>query len=173
MITTLTYIAIVCGGLLVLLLLLSIIGGIDADAELDTTDGDGGAGWIKGTLTFLSIGAWTARVILLADIDLYAAIIGGGVAGAIAVYIISLVVKFALTQEANVNFSRQEAVFQPGRVYLKIPAGGEGLVHVDIRGAQREFKARSADGRELPTGTPVLVTELAEDKVLLVTENNN
>ncbi len=166
MITILTYISIVAGGLLVLMLLLSMISGLDLDAELDL-DADGGAGWLKSGLTFISVGAWTVRVILLADFNLYVAIIGGGVAGAISIYLLSLVVRLLLRQESNVNFSIQEAVWQSGKVYLRIPAAGEGLVNVDIRGGRRQFKARSADGEVLPTGTRIRV-ESVEDGVAVV-----
>ena len=172
MIITLTYISLICGGLLVLLLLLGIIGGLDLDIDLDadTSSAGGGVdvGLVKGGLTFLSIGSWTAKLILLSTANPVTAIVSGVAAGAVAVYLMKKVVRLLLRQEENVNWMAEDAILQPGRVYLRIPATGEGIVRVSVKGGMREFKARSAEGTELPTGTPILVDDLGTDGALLV-----
>ncbi len=173
MIVTLTYISLICGGLLVLLLLLGIIGGLDLDIDLDadtSVDGGGGVdvGLVKGGLTFLSIGSWTTKLILLSTANPVAAIVSGVAAGAVAVYLMKWVVRLLLRQEENVNWTASDALLQPGRVYLRIPATGEGIVHVNVKGGMREFKARSMGGNELPTGTQILVDDMGTDGALLV-----
>lgn len=171
MITVLTYTAIICGGLLTLILLAGILGGIDLDTDLDAPDADGGVGGVgivKGGLTFFSIGSWTARVMLLSSANPWLSILLGAAAGAVAVGLLSLLLKFLLDQEENVNFTAEDAVRQSGKVYLRIPATGRGIVHVHVRGGMREFPARSQDREEIPTGTEIEVAHLGSDGVLEV-----
>ena len=96
------------------------------------------------------------------------AIVSGVAAGAVAVYLMRVIVGWMLGYEENVNWKPRDAIFQRGRVYLRIPAGGEGIVNVNVKGGMRELKARSTDGGEIPTGAPVTVDELAADGTLLV-----
>lgn len=172
MIVVLTYISLVCGGLLVLLLLLGIVGGVDLEVDLDVDAAeasvDPGVGLVKGGLTFLSIGSWTAKLILLASANPTVAIVSGVAAGAVAVYLMKLVFRLLLRQEANVNYTVQDALYQPGRVYLRIPARGEGLVQVEVKGGMREFKARSTKDQDIPTGASIQVDELGPDGSVLV-----
>ena len=159
MILLLTYIAAICGGVLVLLLLLSLISGLDLDFDLDV-DADGGYGYLKGALTFFTFSAWTARILLISQANPVLAFVLGGVAGAVAVWIMSLVVRFLLSQQEEVNWSPAEALLEQGKVYLRIPAGGEGIVQVTVRGRKREMKARSRADEDIPTGASVVVEEV-------------
>jgi len=66
------WVSIFSGGLLVLLLILSLIGGldIDVDTDLGPTDLDtdaGGLGLFKGFLTFLSTSAWMIKIMIAAN----------------------------------------------------------------------------------------------------------
>ncbi|MGB3798622.1 MAG: hypothetical protein WA952_02340 [Lewinella sp.] len=174
MITVLTYLSLIAGGLLLLLLLVGIVGGIDLDIDVDAdVDGDaapgmGGVGIVKGGLTFLSIGSWTMRLMLITSSNPLLSLVAGIAAGAVAVYLLSLVVSWLLSQEANVNWQAEDALQRSGTVYLRIPTGGEGIVRVEIKGGLRELKARSAQRTEIPTGSKITVEECAEDGVLLV-----
>ena len=96
----------------------------------------------------------------------------GAAAGAVGVWILTQLLKFMLKQEANVNFSTDDALFQQGKVYLTIPENGQGLVNVEVKGRHREFKARTLDKLELPTGTPVEVVELSSDGTVVVQKVN-
>lgn len=170
MIELLTTISLVTGGLLFVLLLLSIIGGLDLDVDFDfDVDVDAGSlGLLKSVLTFVSIGAWVVRIALLTSASPTLAFVFGIVAGAVAVYLLSALLRFLLRQQAFVNVTEQDALFQPGKVYVKIPAGGYGLANVKVKGRYREFKARTADGSELPTGAPIQVVEITEDGSVIV-----
>ncbi len=173
MIIVLTYISLICGGLLVLLLLLGILGGLDLDVDLDF-DGDtgaetgGGVGIVKAGLAFLSVAAWTMKMLLATSTLPIIAVLSGVAAGAVAVYVMTRAVHWMLGQEENVNWTFRDALYQPGQVYLRIPAAGEGIVKVNVKGGMRELKARSTDGHELPTGTPIVVDDLSTDNVVLV-----
>ena len=167
MIELLTTISLISGGILFVLLLISLIGGLDLDFDLDF-DADGGLGVFKSVLTFLSAGAWVTRLVLTNYENPTLAFVVGAAAGAVGVFILSQVLKFMLRQQEYVNFSTDEALFQPGKVYLKIPSNGDGLVNVEVRGRHREFKARAANGSEIPTGTSIEVVDLAADGAVLV-----
>jgi hypothetical protein len=51
---------------------------------------------------------------------------------------------------------------EQGTVYLDIPADGEGEVRVPVSGVLSHVKARSTEGKELKSGTPVRVTRLLD-----------
>lgn len=165
MLEILNYIAFFTGGLLVLLLLLSLVGGLDLDLDVDFDAG--GLGVVKTVLTFVSIGSWTTKAFLATQQNPVLAFVVGAVAGAVAVFIVSQFLRFLLRQQSNVNYSPAEALAERGKVYVPIPAGGEGVVNVRIRGTKREMKARSSDGTAIKTGTPVIVEDV-DSSILVV-----
>ena len=176
MIIALTYISLICGGLLVLILLFGIIGGLDLDVDLDFDGADQsdvgmGFGVVKGGLTFLSVGSWVVKLVLLSSVNPVVAVVAGAAAGAVAVYVLSKLVTYLLRYEENVNWSVEDAVLKPGKVYLRIPAGGEGIVRVQLRGGEREFKARSTNGGDIPTGASIFVDDLTADGLVLVSRD--
>lgn len=72
-----------------------------------------------------------------------------------------------LTQSGNIRLTN--AVNAPGRVYLPIPGkmSGMGQVQLTIQGSVREMEAMTHEDA-LPTGTPVTVTEVVNDQILVV-----
>ncbi|PPK85726.1 hypothetical protein CLV84_2630 [Neolewinella xylanilytica] len=172
MVIVLTYISLIAGGLLIVLLLAGIFGGMDFDVDADV-DGEaavgmGGVGIIKGALTFLSVGSWAARLLLITSSNPFLSLLAGLAAGAVAVYLLSLVVSFLLNQEADVNWQAEDTLQEVGQVYLRIPAQGEGIVRVAAKGGIREMKARSRHGLDLPTGTMIIVEECTPEGMLVV-----
>ncbi|WP_020570541.1 KH domain-containing protein [Neolewinella persica] len=167
MITILSYVALTAGGILILLLLLSLVSGLDLDLDVDT-DAGGGLGALKGVLTFLAVGAWVVRLVLLTEANPIMAFLVGAAAGAVGVYLLSLLLKFLLSQQEFVNWSIEDAIMEQGTVYLRIPADGEGLVQVTVRGRKRELKARSLLSEDIPTGAPIVVDQIGEDGVVVV-----
>ena len=168
MLEILNYVGFISGGVLLLMLLLSMIGGLDFDFDFDADAG--GFGVVKALLTFFSIGSLTTRAFILTEADPVVGFIVGAVAGAVAVWLMSLVLRFLLRQQSNVNYSPSEALAERGKVYVPIPASGQGIVTVRIRGARREMKARASDGLPLKTGTQVIVEDV-EGNVLVVRED--
>ena len=165
MLTTLFYISMISGGLLIIMLLLSLVSGLDLD--FDFGDGDDG-GILKPTLVFFSIGAYIVRGFLMAESNPIIALIAGIISGGIAVLVLSLVLKWILSQQENVNWSKSDALYQKGKTYLKIPADGSGLIHIDINGVTREFKAETNDNSDIPTGTEIQVEKI-DGEVVIVT----
>ncbi len=168
MISILTYIALTCAAILVLLLLLSIISGLDLDLDMSGADAAGGLGPVKGLLAFLALGAWVVRLFLLSRTDPWLAFLAGTAAGLAGVWLLSWMLRFLLSQQSNVNWSVADALLVEGTVYLKIPADGEGIVRIPVGGTYRELKARASNQQEIPTGARIIVSDLAADGILLV-----
>ena len=173
MIDILTWVSIFAGGILLLMLLLSIIGGLDVDldVEIGSTDVEtdaGGFGLVKGILVFTAVGAWVMKMLLEGEQHTGVVIVIGLISGFLAFLLLNYLLKLLLKNEENVNWSVNDAIYQKGEVYLKIPANeGNGLVHVNVKGALRELKAKSIDETEIKTGAAVLVVDVDGEFVLV------
>ena len=175
MITILTWIAIFAGGLLIIMMLLSLLGGLDLDVDIGSTeiDGDaGGIGLIKGILTFTSVASWTMKVLLVSNQNPYMAGLIGIILGAIALTLMSFLFKQMLKNDENVNWETSDALFSKGEVYLRIPAGGTGLVNVNVKGTKRELKAKSNSLSEISTGSKVVIVETDGEFAIVELETN-
>lgn len=169
MITILTYVALIAGGILVLMMVLSLFAGLDLDLDLDADADvdDAGYGAVKSVLTFLSIGAWTMRLVLLSNMSIWVAVIIGLIAGFIAVWLLAKLFKLLINNDENVNWQMKNAVYQEGKVYLKIPAEGEGIVQVLVNGVNRELKAKSNNNIDLKTGEKIVVMKIEGDYAMV------
>ena len=166
MLDILFYTAIISGGILVIMLLLSLLSGLDLD--IDIGDGgldSGGMGFVKSILTFLSIGAYVVRTILMTESNPIIAFIAGGLSGIVAILILSYFLRLLLRNQENVNWNMEDARFQKGKVYLKIPEDGYGIVNVLIKGSNRELKAKSTKNTTIETGADIIVDEVMDDTV--------
>jgi len=165
MIELLTWISIITGGILIVLMLLSLLGGLDLDFDLggdvDTEVDSGGIGVVKGALTFFSIGSWVVKLVLVTESHPAFAFGIGLMAGIIAVFILNALLRLLLKNQANVNWSPFDAINKQGKVYLKIPSNsGNGIIQVTINGAVRELKAISSGKNEIPTGKEVFIENI-------------
>jgi len=166
MIEILTWVSIIAGGILILMLLLSLIGGldIDMDADIGSSDVDssgGGVGVIKGFLTFISVTSWVIKILLATQKHPAMAIGIGIVTGIAALLLLNYLLITLLKNDSNVNYTLEDALYQSGTVYLKIPEGKDsGIIHVNVKGAKREMKARSFDGTEIKTGSAIDVMDI-------------
>ena len=171
MLTILLYISLISGGILVLLLTLSFISGLDLDLDFGDSDIDaGGMGILKGALTFFSIGAYVVRSILMTDNNPIIAFTVGAIAGAIAVFLLSMMLRWLLKQQSNVNWTLEDSLYQKAKVYLKIPKSGTGIIHVNVNGVNREIKAKSINSKEIPTGAQVLVESIEGNLAVVTTK---
>lgn len=174
MITVLLYVAATSAGLLVLLLLLSLLGGLDLDLDLGGSvdmDADaGGLGAIKGLLAFLGAGSWVVRIALLADQHPIAAYAAGVVAGIVVVFLLQALLRWLLRNQVNTNWHPHQALHQEAKVYLRIPGdtSGTGLIRVSVNGADRELKARTHYALDIPTGARVLVESMEDDLAVVI-----
>lgn len=99
------------------------------------------------------------------------------ISAALFAFIIGLILMFTvagmfflmtkLTQSGNIRLTN--AMNSSGLVYLPIPGkrSGLGQVQLTVQGSIREMEAMT-DEETLPTGTPVTVTEVVNDEILVV-----
>lgn len=162
MLTFLLYISLITGGILFLSLILSLVAGLDLDFDVDL-DGDGGVGYFKGGLAFISIGTYVVRTVLISSDNIYLAVGAGLLAGVITILILSAFLRWLISQQEEVNYSNEDALFQTGIVYLKIPKEGQGIIRVNIKGVEREFKATTKSGKDIPTGESIIVESVVDN----------
>ena len=170
MLTILLYISLISGGILVLMLVLSLFSGLDLD--FDIGDADDGGSIIKATLTFFSVGAYIVRGFLMTDTNPLLALAAGIISGVIAVFILSRILKWILSKQENVNWSAKDALYEVGKVYLKIPAKGSGIIHVNINGVNRELKAKTSEKKDIPTGASIRVEDIDGEFAIVSTEKS-
>lgn len=156
--------AIVGGGLLLLQMAMSLLGGehdggggdVAHDFHAgDTADhGSGGMGFsfraVVAFLTFFGIGGMGALQAGLGSLPTLAIALG---AGSLAFWLIGLALSSFNKLRSSGNVDVHNAVGVEGKVYLTVPAGGagEGAVTVAVQGRIQQFKAITK-GRELKTG---------------------
>ena len=170
------WISIFSGGLLILLLLMSLVGGLDLDMDVDAggdSDSSPGFGPLKSGLTIISVGAWVTKIFLAKGVSISLAVLGGLAGGLVAMVVFMLMFKFFLSQEKEVNWSVQDAVGKRASVYLKIPSEGNGLVHVNLGGTKRQLSAKSEGSLSFATGSEVLVIDKEVSDTLIVTKINS
>ncbi len=169
----------IAGGLLILLLLISIFSGMEIGGDLDVDAGgdldahgdaaaDGSLGMLKTLLTFVSVGAFTARAIFMNTSWSWALVaLTALLAGTVAVLLLTWFFRWLLKNQEEGNWRLWQAEGKTGSVYVPIPPGGKGRVIVQIDGVNREISARSEDGRAMGTHEKVLVVEAKEDYVVV------
>lgn len=168
----------ISGGLMVLLLLLSILSGLEIGGGLDVDGGgqvdhpadgaDGSFGIIKTLLTFISVGSFTARAIFLnSEWSWPIAVLSAVLAGGAAVLLLSWFFRWLLKNQEEGNWHLWQAEGKMGVVHIPIPADGKGRIMVKIDNAKREISAQSQDGQAMSTHDKVMVLEAKEGFVIV------
>lgn len=174
------WIGTIAGGIMVLLLLISIFAGmeiggdldagIDGHADVDTSadTADGSFGIIKTLLTFISVGAFTARAILLnTSWSWPIATVSALVAGFLAVLLLSWFFRWLLRNQEEGNWHLWQAEGKIGEVYVPIPPNGKGRIFVEIDDAKREISAQTQHGEPIRTHDKVMILEAKENYVIV------
>lgn len=174
----LNWIAIIGGSVLIFLMLLSLLAGLDLDFDIggdiatdtdtDADAGAGGIGVIKGALTFITVASWLIKIILATKTNPLIAIGSGIAAGYFALRLLNWFFRLLLSNEHNVNWRPEEAIGSEGKVYLRIPKNGSGIIHVLINGVLRELKAKSEGNEDIMSGAQVLVTDFDQGFSIVV-----
>lgn len=169
------WISVFTGGLMFLLLILSLIGGLDFDLDLDIggdtdTETGGGLGFIKGFLTFISVSTWVIRICLIYEQSSTVSITVGILVGVVIVYLLSKLLGYLMSQTEFNTYSIEDTLDQQGKVYLKIPINGEGIVQIIVNESMKDFKGKSHDNTEIPTGTNVRIVDVENGFVIVKPE---
>ncbi len=174
-------ISIIFSVLFVIQFVLSLIGldfDTDADIDIPSDSPDSGFGLetdftifsVRSIIAFFTFFGWAGVLVLRSGGSTGAAIGFACLSGFSAMLLVGYMMYLfsKLTEEGNLDIN--EALFNTGEVYLKIPANKEGYgkVHLKINGSLRELDAITTEGETLPTGSQVRVIEVLEDNLLLV-----
>jgi membrane protein implicated in regulation of membrane protease activity len=172
------YAAIGAFGFLFLLIMLFVgelfgadheVGAHDLSVEHGDTDHGGGpsifsARIMASFLTAFGVGGVVARYYKLS----HPAASGVGVVSGIV--LASLVYQFArilYSQQASSEVRMTDLVGKSAEVSVAIPEGGVGQVALAFGGERTEQVARSDDGRAIPRGAAVVITDLRGDSVIV------
>ena len=171
MLDILFWVSIFSGGMLILMLVLSLIGGLDFDFDVDgsdtSIDDGGGLGILKGGLTFLAVASWVFRTLLVYNQPKPVSLIAGIITGAIAVYLMAKLLKILLRQQEDNSWTIQDTVGSDAKVYLRIPSSeGNGIIQVNVSGSIRDIKAKTR-GNEIPTGSSVKIIDVENEYVIV------
>ena len=155
----------------------TFIGGGDVDMEADANDfeaDDGGVGFqfftFKGIVAFFTIFGWSGVTCLDNDLPTSATLIISVLAGAVMMFLTSLLFYWMHKMAESGTLKMKNAVGVICEVYLPIGANREqiGKVQINVQGSLRELEAITDEDEELETGTLVKVTEIISAEILLV-----
>lgn len=96
------------------------------------------------------------------------AILGGTVAGLLAVWVISWFFSFFKKMQHSGTMNLRNAIGQEGKIYLTVPAGEPGKVEVRFQGRQAILAAVNEGEGEIPTDSRVTVVDVVSGNVLVV-----
>ncbi|MGD8456101.1 MAG: hypothetical protein PVF83_06935 [Anaerolineales bacterium] len=125
---------------------------------------------MQGLTGFFMLFGLVGLALLKANFAILITIMGGGLAGLFAVWVISVVFSQLKRLQSDGTVNIKNAIGQNGSVYLVIPPKGSGQVQVPVQGALRIFDAVSKDGKNIKTGKKVRVTGIVDNKTLVVEE---
>ena len=164
-----------------IILILTFIGGGDADMDADATEfeaDDGGVGFqfftFKGLVGFFTIFGWTGITCLDAGLSNAITLVISFVAGLIMMVVITLLFYWLHKMTESGTLKMKNAVGAIGEVYLPIGANRAtmGKIQIKVQGSLRELEAITDENEELKTGTIVKVTKIVSAEILLVQKLN-
>ena len=129
---------------------------------------------VKGLIIFFTAFSWLSIGLSRSGLPLIFSLMIGTVIGLTCMIFFGWLFLFLARMAESGNLRTENARYQYGRVYLKIPANrtGKGKVTVTVQGTSQELFALT-DGDEIPTGAPVLVIDILANDTLLVALNED
>ena len=150
---------------------MEISGDIDMDADY-SLDADFAVFSTRSIIAFFTFFGWTGVLSINAGASLMTTLIASSISGSLAMILVGVLMwQFSkLTQEGNIDIN--DALFQTGEVYLRIPAKdkGPGKVHINIQGSLKEVDAITEAAEAIPTGAFIKVVEVVDNRLLVVTQ---
>ena len=162
----------IVGGVVVVLRLLLTVAGLDhQDGALDASHADSDAGFqllsIQGMSSFFTLfGLVGYTLYRQAHLGTVFALGGALLAGFASVWLMQRIFLSMLKLQSSGSVKLDSAVGCEGTTYTTVTGKG-GSVQINFARRLREFEAISADGSELPTGTPIRVQRLAANKLVV------
>lgn len=153
--------------------------GDDFDGEIDSGSSESsevhhGAGLriltVRGLVAFFAVGGWLGIVLLGAGMNAALAMVLAFLAGFIALFVVALILKWAVSMQENGTVNPRRAIAHTATVYLRIPPNRSGVGKVTISFDERylEMQAVTASDSEIPVGAAVQVVGVQGDNTLVV-----
>lgn len=160
-------------------------GGLDFDdgSVGDNIDFDGDDGFqfesgssfpiftVRNFIVFFTVFGWTGITATTSGFGNIITIILAVLLGLTVMFIVAGIFYFMSKMTESGNLKIINAIGKMGEVYLFIPEKrtGVGKVHIKVQGAVREIDAVT-DGERISTGATIVVTEIVDNRMLLVEE---
>lgn len=167
------------GGLFLVRMILQFFGGV-ADVHHDITQAGLDVSHTDISFKLLSFQGLTAffmmfglagRALLLDNrVGPTVAVLGASAAGLFAVWVIMRIFQMMGRLQSSGTIDMSKALGQEGKVYLTIPAGGIGKVHLSIQNRLREVDGTAEDRQEIRTGEMVKVVRVSGNNILVVSK---
>ena len=154
----------------------AFFGGDHGDFDVDT-DGDGGAGilTVRNFLAFFTMFGWAGLAALRAGLPQMGVVAVAVLSGASIVLVLYNIMRGTRRLKHDGTVRLSNAVSQVGETYLRIPGlrAGMGKVQVPVQGRYLELDAMTDDAADIPTGKPIRVTGILNERILLVSSTLN
>ena len=128
---------------------------------------------IRGILAFISMGAWTAYLLVNWMHPLWASAIGI-VVGTISAYLLALAFKATYKLESSGNLDYLNAIGQLGTVYIRVPKSksGKGKITLTIQERYIEVDAMTEFDQDILPKSIVEVVGIEDTTTLIVKPKN-
>jgi membrane protein implicated in regulation of membrane protease activity len=181
--------AVVGGVGMVIRLVLQLVGGFDADADVDIGDVDVGdlevdvdtdisasdASFhllsLQGIMGFfLMFGLVGLALMKQTGMSAGVSILGGFCAGMVSLWVVAKMFAWMKSLQSSGTLNLKNAIGNEGKVYLTVPASGVGKVEVVVQGRLKIFEAVSDGEQEIKTGEAVKVINVQGGNMMVVTK---
>lgn len=171
-------VALIASVILVILLILTLIGGDaedfdDGDVDADI-DGDTGIGFqflsFKNLMGFFTIFGWTGIACLDAGMSKGVTVMISVICGLLMMLAMATLFYYLGKMQSSGTLKLKNALNQVGEVYLTIGANRSkiGKVSVTVQGTLRELEALTDEEKDLVLGNVVRVKEVTDNGILIV-----
>lgn len=171
-------VALIASVMLVILLILTLVGG-DAedfdDGDVDTDiEGDTGIGFqflsFKNLMGFLTIFGWSGIACMDAGMSKAPTVLISVICGLLMMLAMATLFYYLGKMQSSGTLKLKNALNQVGEVYLTIGANRTkiGKVSVTVQGTLRELEALTDEEKDLVLGNVVRVKEVTDNGILIV-----
>ncbi len=162
-------------------LLLTLFGGDipedgGADFDVETDDGIGFQFFtLKNIVAFFTIFAWAGIACLDSGLSNGVSMVISFISGIAMMGVMGSLFYFLGKATESGTLQMKNAVGAVGEVYLEIKPqrGNIGQIQVQVQGTLRTLEALTDDKENLPQGTVVSVSEIANNNILIVTKSKS
>lgn len=124
---------------------------------------------VRGVLSFLSIGGWTAFTVE-PSLGVWWSLLIGVIAGVVAAYLLAIAFRLSLRLESSGNINYEYAIGKTATVYIRVPKSksGKGKVNLILQERLIEVDAVTEEDNDLLTNTIVEIVSLDDERTFIV-----